>query len=107
MHAVKLRQEKLKFQYNFLCDCVACQKNYPSFSMMPIPKIPHLIDEQAIEKLQILDTEYAKKNLKKICNYLKQFDAEYPCEQICSAQEGFKMCFNILLKNIPFKFQNK
>lgn len=67
------------------------------------PNVPDIHSQGDIEKLTNLDKDFASKNLKRYCQYLKKFDNHHPCKQIAEAQENLKMCFHILVDNYSFK----
>ncbi|XP_037024650.1 SET and MYND domain-containing protein 4-like [Bradysia coprophila] len=98
------RQESLMFQYNFTCNCCACRNDYGTIIELPMaPNMPDIHSDRDIEKLTLLDEEFASNNLKRYCQYLKNFDSHYPCRQIAEAQENLKMCLHILVANYSLK----
>lgn len=66
------------------------------------PNVQDIHSDDDIEKLTSLDVKFAAQNLKRYCQFLKDFDQHYPCRQIAEAQENLKMCFHILVENYSF-----
>ncbi len=98
------RQQALKFQYHFACYCTACCKDYPTVQELhDSPDVRDVNSDGDIEKLTSLDIEFAKQNLKRYCQYLKDIDKRYPCRQISEAQENLKLCFHILVENYSLR----
>lgn len=63
------------------------------------PNVPDIHSDSDVEKMTSLDEEFAAKNLKRYCQYLKNYDSRYPCRQVAEAQENLKMCLHILVAN--------
>lgn len=95
-------RQKQIFQYNFKCECIACKENYPSFkNLKSYKEIPSIITTPLMDKLFNFDLECAKKMRDTFKEHLIKYDKYYPCQEVCSVQEGYKLCCNICLKNIP------
>lgn len=98
------RQKKLLEQYNFECQCEACLKDFPLFvSLSSQVSVPEITSEKDFNKLGEFDYKFAAEKYKKYCKFLEIYDKTYPCLQLCTVQECFKMCYNILVDNIPLK----
>lgn len=97
---MQMRRKNLRTQYHFLCECVACVDDYPPFANLQRAAIPDVVTDRDMKTLQkfTLDCEdlYFK-----YCTYLSTSDKYYPCLQVSSAQECLKMCFNVLMRNVP------
>lgn len=97
---MQMRRKNLKTQYNFHCECVACSEDYPPFANLQNAPIPDVVTDRDLKALNkyTLDCEDL---YYKYCTYLTQYDQHYPCLQLSSAQECLKMCFNVLMRNVP------
>lgn len=71
------------------------------------PNVPDIHSGSDIEKMISLDKEFAMKNLKRYCQYLKNYDNHYPCRQIAEAQENLKMCLHISVDNYSLKAKSE
>lgn len=100
-----VRQNQLLSQYKFKCQCMPCQKDYPTFAELQEAKIPTLLTSSDIDNITRLDKHFARQNFSRFCTYLNKYGDNYPCKQISSVEECLKMCLLILINNIPLKLQ--
>lgn len=101
------RHQKM-IQYNFKCSCHACEIDYPLYNDLPVPiTVPNIITDELMIELFNYDYNLAKKMKEEFCEYLQKYDKFYPCQQICAVQEGLKLCFNTLLKNLPLRIKHQ
>lgn len=104
MEPVHLRKNKLLEQYNFDCKCDACLKVYPLYVSLPSQaSVPNITSEKDFTKLGEFDYRFAAEKYKKYCKFLETYDKNYPCLQLCTVQECLKMCYNILVDNVPIQ----
>lgn len=90
------RQSSLLGQYMFKCTCEACIKRYPLFTDLPvIDKSFNKFISDDVQKLSALDVAHAKNRFQAYCDYLANYDKNYPCWEVSSIQECLLRCFTI------------
>ncbi|EDW73803.1 uncharacterized protein Dwil_GK19653 [Drosophila willistoni] len=100
----KERQETLSMQYRFNCKCEACELDYPTFVRMPRKAtVPSVNDDRDMKSLGAYNYDFAASNYRKYCDFLTQYAAAYPCEQISTAEECLKMALHIMMDAVPLK----
>lgn len=97
---MQMRRKNLKTQYNFHCECAACRDDMPPYINLVRAPIPDVVNDRDLKTLHAYTLE-CEDLYYKYCSYLQQYDKHYPCLQVCSAQECLKMCFNVLMRNVP------
>lgn len=87
------RQNALKKQYFFDCNCIACEYNYLTLDEMdPVGNIPYEIVKAIEDNTYSKDKKKIKEALKMCCKLLQKWDHEYPFYEICMVLEYFILC---------------
>ncbi|EDW35856.1 GL16991 [Drosophila persimilis] len=98
------RLDTLSMQYRFDCKCEGCELDYPTFGRMPHKAtVPSVTDDTDMKSLGAYNYDFATSNYTKYCEFLTQYGAAYPCEQISSAEECLKMALHIMVDAVPLK----
>ncbi|XP_017069459.1 SET and MYND domain-containing protein 4 [Drosophila eugracilis] len=98
------RLDTLSMQYRFDCKCEGCELDYPTFGQMPHKAtVPSVTDDTDMKSLGAYNYDFAVSNYRKYCEFLTQYGAAYPCEQISSAEECLKMALHIMVDAVPLK----
>lgn len=106
LESMQMRRKNLRTQYNFDCRCVACLEDYPPFINLTKAGIPDIVSPIDLQTLNAytLDCEDL---YYKYCEFLRKYDSHYPCVQLSAAQECLKMCFELLMRNVPLALRTK
>ncbi|GAB0099980.1 uncharacterized protein DMENIID0001_158860 [Sergentomyia squamirostris] len=103
-----MRQKETKRRYHFVCQCTACQKDYPLYSALSMPiNIPEPLPLHNQTRKFQYSREFAEKGFKKVVDFIREFSHLYPIMQLCCAEEGLKFCFNILCGKIPLHLREQ
>lgn len=103
---MQMRRKNLRFQYNFLCECVACVDDYPPFANLPYAPLQGVVTDTDIKKLESFTLDCEDLYFK-YCMFLATADKHYPSVQVNSTQECLKMCFFLLMRNVPLALRAK
>ncbi|XP_058460512.1 SET and MYND domain-containing protein 4 [Malaya genurostris] len=94
------RQISLDKQYCFKCQCEACKNNYPLYydlqhaKLLPGHKNP--ISAGELDILRKHDIAMALKKIPEYCDFLNDYDSQYPNYEVSSVQEALLRCFQIV-----------
>ncbi|XP_055533019.1 uncharacterized protein LOC129723079 isoform X2 [Wyeomyia smithii] len=93
------RQIGLRGQYCFRCQCEACKNNYPLYydldhAQLP-PGVVNPINTEELEELRKHNLKTALKKIPEYCQFLNEFDTQYPNYEVSSVQEALLRCFQI------------
>uniref|UniRef100_A0A1B0GHJ6 SET domain-containing protein n=1 Tax=Lutzomyia longipalpis TaxID=7200 RepID=A0A1B0GHJ6_LUTLO len=97
----EFRQDELQAKYNFLCQCVACVKNFPTYRELP-PMGSHpqlqLTLTRELQQTKRISLKTAKKSLQKAIDYIQRYKHLYPIRQLCDAEEEIKFCYDVMAR---------
>lgn len=81
-----------------------CERNYPKYGDAPKADIPNILTEEMIAKMH--DKSYALHLVNIFSQYLNEFAAHYPCEQLMAIENLYRVCFEIAYtEEIPLELQ--
>lgn len=92
-------EERRRGLEDFLCKCIACEKDYPMLEKSRKADIPNIITDDMIPKMRQVDTKLATRLLGVFSKYLTDHAREYPCEQLMSIENLYHVCFEIAYAN--------
>lgn len=87
------RQETLKKQYYFDCQCPACQEDWPLYKDLPAIGKDAKIADDVLEALRRGDLEVAKGTLEASIEKAERLEQFIPCVELANAQEIIKRCY--------------
>lgn len=95
------RQNELMKQYNFICQCIACKNNFPSFAEMKI--FDKSLFNQAKKfcrelKSSLVNQKKSKQLYKEIITILRSHQKNFPCVEICSLMESLNAFLELIMK---------
>ncbi|XP_055684331.1 SET and MYND domain-containing protein 4-like [Lutzomyia longipalpis] len=106
----EFRQDELQAKYNFLCQCVACVKNFPTYRELP-PLGSHpqlqLTLTRELQQTKRISLKTAKKSLQKAIDYIQKYKHLYPIRQLCDAEEEIKFCYDVMGGNISLQMRQE
>lgn len=102
---VLMRQESMKLNYLFQCQCSACTNDFPLYAELRSIGIDTNIRQDDREQLKLANRKYALTNLSSFTKYLRANDHFYPCAQLHIVQQHFRECLHILAENYSIKFK--
>ncbi|XP_058448673.1 SET and MYND domain-containing protein 4-like [Malaya genurostris] len=110
LETLSQRKVGLWEQYQLLCRCKACNKDYPLYYDLKHIKLPLCYKYSIAENFQAFmnhDAAWARKIFAKCCKILKDFDCQYPSYELSSVQEDFLRCLHIIYSahSQIFKYQ--
>lgn len=95
----KFRQQQLYEQFNFLCDCEACEKNFPIISSLKIvDRICLKFAKKISQELSSLNHKQAKFKINEISELIQKYHGNFPSLEICSLIESLQACVEIYQK---------
>lgn len=101
------RQQLLFDQYNFKCNCQACQHNFPIQQKLlircPMLDLMNLISENA-ELRESTSKALLWKKLQQYGLFLKEFDEHYPCKEIFIIYKCLLRCIWLLYKEPQLQY---
>lgn len=101
------RQQKLRDQYRFICECPACQNDYPQRTDLLNANLPTIITETDRKQIKEINKKYARDNIGRFANYLAKYDVidGIPCAEICLTRQYLECFFVLLADNEPIKMK--
>lgn len=86
--------------YGFLCDCTACQNEFPVFHRLKsVDRTIYKSAKKGKDELHKLDGNQAKKRFEDFCEAIqKHHDKAFPSAEIVVLQECLLQCISIIIK---------
>lgn len=103
---LSVRQDSLRDNYLFTCDCDACTHNFGTFNELLAKDVAQLITSNDKIQLEQLNKKFAIANHQRFAEYLKQYDHLYPCKQLNLVQHHFRESLHIMAENYSIKLEH-
>lgn len=101
------RQTYLKRQWNFVCQCEACVRDYPLLEELPVSLdflLTNLIQKQLLGK-NINNQDFVSQKFEECRNYLKYNDHRYPYYEFDASADILRKCLCALKFSKPWKLK--
>lgn len=104
---LKERQNILKAEYNFICQCEACMNDYPLLEKMSAPLELYLEISEDRKFIKKYEKKFVQQKFQEYRKYLTKNYKKYPCYEMCATEGNLMECLWILMLTQPLKLHLK
>lgn len=95
----KYRRAEVNLEkYGFECQCVACVKNYPVYSELPVP-----MNVPEFQEFPCLYFAKVRKTFNEVVAYIRKYGHHYPIQQLAFPESLLTLTFRFMMGNIPLE----